>query len=82
MFMSNSRIRTRTNNRGDINTNTVNNPTGLVVDIESGRYGKEGTTATIGFEDAPNRFLKLDGYQTRTLFESLAKHYGEFIYND
>lgn len=82
MFMSNSRINTRVSNRGDITTTTVNNPSGLEVNIESGRFGKEGTTATIGFEDAPNRRIKLDGYTTRALFESLAKHYGEFIYNE
>ena len=82
MYNQNSRINTRVTNRGDINTTTINNPSGLIVDIESGRFGKEGTIATIGFDNAPNRWLKLDGFQARALYESLAKHYSEFVYND
>ena len=82
MYSSNSRIYSRTFINGDIKTETQNNPTGLVVDIESGRFGKEGTTAKIGFDSAPNRFLKLDGRQARALYESLSKHYSQFIYND
>ncbi len=78
---NNSRINTRVNGRGDIKTNTINQPTGLVIDIDSGRFGKEGTNFTIGFEGRENRFMKLNGRQARTLFRSLAKHYGEFVYN-
>lgn len=75
MFSSNSRIRTRVDDRGDVTTETVNQPTGLIVEIDSGRFGKEGTDVTIGFEGAANRNLKLDGRQARALFRSLAKHY-------
>ena len=82
MYNTNSRINTRVSGRGDITTRTVNNPSGLTITIESGRFGKEGTEATIGFDNAPNRFLKLDGFQARALYESLAKHYDSFIYND
>lgn len=78
--MINSRIKTRVNDRGDITTETVNHPEGLVVSIESGRWGKEGTEATLGFEGAENRFLKLDGRQLRSLYMALQKHYDEFAY--
>ncbi len=81
MFTSNSRINTRVNGRGDIRTDTVNQPSGLVVDIDSKRFGKEGTNVTLGFEGAENRFLKLDGFQARTLYESLQKHFDQFVYN-
>lgn len=80
--MTNSRIYNRTYINGDIRTETQNNPSGLFVDIESGRFGKEGTTMTIGFEDAPNRWTRLDGRQARTLFKALQRHFNGFIYND
>ncbi len=78
----NSRIYSRTFINGNVRTETKNNPSGLMVDIESTRFGKEGTVATIGFESAPNRFLKLNGYEARALFESLSRHYDQLIYND
>ena len=77
MFMSNSRINTKVNDRGDVSTETVNNPRGLVIEIDSKRWGREGTEMTVGFEDAANRFLKLDGREARTLFNALYKHYNE-----
>lgn len=82
LWNTTSRIKTRVNSRGDVKTETVNNPSDLVVDIESGRFGKEGTGVTLGFRGAENRFLKLDGRQARTLFRSLEKHFARFEYND
>lgn len=79
---SNSRISTRVNRRGDITTRTINNPTGLEVEVSSGRFGKEGTAVSIGFDSAPNRRLKLTGREARSLFQALEKHYAEFIYAD
>ena len=78
----NSRIYSRTFSNGDVRTETQNNPSGLVVDIDSGRFGKEGTQATIGFEGAENRFLKLNGRQARALYRALSAHYSQFVYND
>jgi len=78
----NSRIYSRTFINGNIRTETQNNPSGLKVDIQSGRFGKEGTIATIGFDSAPNRYLKLNGHEARALYQSLEKHYSKFVYND
>lgn len=82
MFNSNSRIYSRTFSNGDVKTETRNNPSGLHIDIDSGRFGKEGTSATIGFEGAENRFMKLNGRQLRSLYQALDRHYSQFIYND
>lgn len=79
---SNSRIYSRTFINGNVKTETKNNPQGLHIDIDSGRFGKEGTTATIGFDSAPNRFLRLDGREARSLYQALSAHYDKFIYND
>lgn len=77
---NNSRIYSRTFANGDIKTETINNPSGLHIDIESSRFGKEGTSVTLGFDGAENRFLKLSGREARTLFDALRKHYDQFIY--
>ena len=79
---NNSRIYSRTFVNGDVRTETKNSPMGLFIDIDSGRYGKEGTVGTIGFENAPNRFLRLDGRELRSLYQALNSHFGQFIYND
>lgn len=79
---SNSRTRTRVSRRGDVDTTIVNQPEDFHIQISSGRYGKEGTEVTLGFDGAENRFLKIDGRKARALFNALGKHYGKFIYND
>jgi hypothetical protein len=79
---TNSRIYSRTFTNGDIKTETKDSPMALHVDIESTRFGKEGTTATIGFDNAPNRFLRLNGRELRSLYQALDKHYAQFVYAD
>lgn len=75
--MSNSRISTRVDDRGDVTTRTVNQPSGLIVEIESSRFGREGTEVTLGFEGSENRNLKLDGRQARAIYLALEKHYSQ-----
>lgn len=77
-FNVNSRINTTVDESGTIETQTVNQPSGLVVEARSTRRGRDGTTVKIGFDRSPNRNIKLDGFQARALYRALHKHYNEF----
>ncbi len=62
---------------GNVQTETRDLAGGLHVDIESLAGGRKGTSATIGFESAPNRYMRLDGRDLRSLYTALTRHYSQ-----
>jgi hypothetical protein len=60
---------------GNIQTETRDLANGLHVEIESRARGRKGTQATIGFESAPNRYMRLDGRDLRQLYTTLQRHF-------
>lgn len=72
----NSRIYSRvlTTQNHTVRTETINDR-GFNVQAISPRFGKDGTTVTIKFDNAPNFTLNLDGRDARTLYRTLHRHY-------
>lgn len=76
-----SKISTKSNDRGDVVTETLGDDRNLDLFIETGRGGREGTEVVVGHPESTNRRLRLNGRQARSLFTALSKHFDEVDYN-